>query len=154
MHPRIWGRDMWSSIHFVALGYPAREPSDDVKLSYQTYFHILGAVLPCVRCSLHYKDHLTAYPVGPSLVGRSELFRWTVDLHNAVNASVGRDGWTYEQAYAKYSDRRTSLARPGEGRRQVVEKTVTVVLSSLLLVVFLIWWFGISGPWSGTRDSR
>lgn len=135
MHPRLWGRDMWRTIHFVALGYPIREPSAEVVQSYQTFFEVLGPVLPCVKCSKHYHDHVHSHPVRPFLVGRAELFRWTVDLHNAVNASLGREGWTYEQAYEVYSDGRTHK-EPGVGS---VRKIFTVAVTITVVSLFVVW---------------
>lgn len=140
MHPRVWGRDMWRSIHYVALGYPARDPAPDTRQSYSTFFAVLGNVLPCAKCSLHYNNHITSNPLEPSLVGRAELFRWTVDLHNAVNMSLGRKQWTLEHAYEVYRDRRT-VQDPGAGDNatQIVLK-ITTMMSSLVVVFLIFWW--------------
>lgn len=137
MHPRIWGRDMWRSIHYVALGYPVRDPTSDVRASYSTFFGALGFVLPCAKCSQHYNKHIVSYPLDPSLVGRAELFRWTVDLHNAVNSSLGRKTWTYEQAYELYADRR-SVQDPTYSA--MLLKTATMVLSVLIICSLIFWW--------------
>lgn len=132
MHPHVWGRDTWRSIHFIALGYPSRA-SQEVQDTYATYFGVLGSVLPCVKCSKHYNEHLQSYPVGPSLVGRAELFRWTVDLHNAVNTSLGRSSWSYEQAFEVYAD--SQVPASGRGVR------ITTFSVSLLITVALIGWW-------------
>lgn len=135
MHPRIWGHDMWRSIHYVALGYPVREPTQDVKVSYETYFRVLGSVLPCVKCSQHYDEHFESHPVGPALVGRAELFRWTVDLHNAVSKSLGRETWTYERAYQVYVDRKSSYAT----RTYTAPTILSLTLCFLLIAAVFFW---------------
>lgn len=144
MHPRIWGRDMWRSIHYVALGYPVRDPAPEVRQSYLAFFGVLGSVLPCAKCSQHYNEHIASYPVDPSLVGRAELFRWTIDLHNAVNISLGRESWTYEHAYEIYADRRSpqdsrDRSGLGRGRVQIATKLATLTISALFVVALFLW---------------
>lgn len=134
MHPRIWGRDTWRSIHYIALGYPVHA-SPDIQRVYLAYFEALGPVLPCVKCSTHYSEHLLSYPIQPSLIGRAELFRWTVDLHNAVNASLGRQPWTYEHAFEVYADRQTSRESDHPGIR-----VATIAVPFVLVVGLSIWW--------------
>lgn len=142
MHPRIWGRDMWRSIHYVALGFPVREPSPEVRQAYMEFFVALGSVLPCVKCAKHYNEHLQSYPVESSLVGRGELFRWTVDLHNAVNSSLGRPTWSYERAYQVYADRRSPQEPSSDGQEMQVpvRRAITMIVSLLVLVGFVVWW--------------
>lgn len=133
MHPRIWGSDTWRSIHYIALGYPTGA-SPELQGVYASYFEVLGQVLPCVKCSKHYREHMDAYPIQPSLVGRMELFRWTVDLHNAVNTSIGRQPWSYEHAFQVYADRRTQ--EPG----QVGVQAIVFSLSLLVIAGLVVWW--------------
>lgn len=144
MHPRIWGRDMWRSIHYIALGYPVHNPSVDIKQSYISFFSVLGSVLPCAKCAQHYNRHLTSYPLEPSLTGRAELFRWTVDLHNGVNTSLGRKTWTYEQAYEVYADRRapqnTDSIYGQEHLTQIAVKTAILIVSSMAVAAVIMWW--------------
>lgn len=59
----------------------------------------LDQLLPCVRCSENYREHLSS-PRLPSLdsvieaaslqEGSRALFDWTVELHNLVNHSLGK----------------------------------------------------------------
>lgn len=143
MHPRIWGRDMWRTIHFVALGYPVREPDPETIKAYQAYFQVMGSVLPCARCSVHYAEYISTHPVGPSLNARSDLFRWTVDLHNDVNINLGREVWTYEHAYEVYSDRRFSTGggiNTGDEARLVIRRLATVILSLIVVISVAVLW--------------
>lgn len=101
MDPKVWGPALWSSIHRIALGYPDRPTPSDVD-AYQAFFDRLGDVLPCAACRRAYQSHVTEHlPVRPFLLGgRSELFRWTVELHNLVNREKGAAPWTVERALA------------------------------------------------------
>lgn len=133
---------MWRSIHYVALGFPSRDPSPEVRQSYLAFFEALGSVLPCVKCAKHYNEHLSSYPIVPSLVGRAELFRWTVDLHNAVNSSLGRPTWSYEQAFQVYADRRSPQEPSGTGWdvQVPVQKAISMAVSLLILAGLVVWW--------------
>lgn len=86
MDPNVWGKHMWSSIHFIALGYP-NTPSETDKKNYKQFFDNLYSVLPCHTCSEHLKQTLlSALPLHANhLVNTNTLFKWTVDLHNIVN---------------------------------------------------------------------
>lgn len=130
---------MWRSIHYIALGYPVRDPTPDVRSSYASFFGVLGYVLPCAKCSQHYNKHIVSYPLDASLTGRAELFKWTVDMHNAVNASLGRKTWTYEHAYQVYADRR-SRNLGEDSYSSVLSKAATTVLSSLIVCSLIFWW--------------
>ena len=55
MDPNIWGKHMWASIHFIALGYP-HNPSETDKNNYTAFFENLHNVLPCNTCGNHLKD--------------------------------------------------------------------------------------------------
>lgn len=152
MHPSIWGPDTWAAIHYVALGYPLSDPPAGVKVAYAAFFDALGPVLPCGLCSKHYQAHLAQHAVEPALEGRDALFRWTVDLHNTVSHSIGKQSWTYEQAYTEYSGpqnqaraRARALARSREATRGSVRSAgqvvayMTLTLSVACLVAVTIW---------------
>lgn len=105
MNPNVWGKYQWTSIHFVALGYPTASPPDDVKESYRRYFtEILPEVLPCYTCREHLKKTLVEqHPLLPQHLENSEtLFAWTVSLHNVVNARLGKKQLTLEEAKKIY----------------------------------------------------
>ena len=103
MLPDIWGKHMWFSIHFIAQDYPL-EPSQDDVISYKNFFENLWKVLPCYKCGVNYKRHLKELPIDQYLESRELLFAWTVELHNIVNAELGKPRMTLDEAKKKYSD--------------------------------------------------
>lgn len=103
MLPDIWGKHMWFSIHFIAQDYPLEPTQDDVN-SYKHFFENLWKVLPCYKCSVNYKRHLKELPIDQYLESRELLFAWTVELHNIVNAELGKPLMTLDEAKKKYSD--------------------------------------------------
>ena len=103
MGTQAWGPSMWTTLHFIALGYPAN-PSMEDQENYRTFFENLHKFVPCKFCSDHYQQHLLDLPIGPYLNTRNDLFAWTVSLHNIVNQELGKSVWTLEQAYQHYMD--------------------------------------------------
>lgn len=85
--PRIWGPTFWSVFHTVAFwvdSTPTRAQRDEI----ERYYHTFGTLLPCVACRDHYTELLRTMPVRAG--SRAELIRWTIDVHNAVNARLGK----------------------------------------------------------------
>ena len=87
--PSVWGPFFWHTIHITALSYPS-EPSYANKRAAKEFFESLGQLIPCPKCREHYQQHLQRIPISPHLDRRADLFRWTVNLHNEVNKTVGK----------------------------------------------------------------
>lgn len=103
MGTQAWGPPMWTTIHFIALGYPAN-PTLDEKSHYQTFYENLYLFIPCKMCSDHYKAHIENLPVEKYLDSRDELFSWTVKLHNKVNVDLDKKEWSLEEAHIYYQN--------------------------------------------------
>lgn len=90
LEPISWGPHVWAAIHIICLGAPEMFQGGD-HLSYFKFFDSLPYVLPCEKCREHLKRHMEKYPIDAALAGgRSTLFTWSVNLHNAVNRSIGK----------------------------------------------------------------
>jgi hypothetical protein len=76
-------------MHIVALGYP-KSPSYAQKKAAKEFYESLAFLIPCPVCREHYTKHLVKTPISPHLDRRDDLFRWTVNLHNEVNALLGK----------------------------------------------------------------
>jgi len=87
--PVVWGPLFWHTIHIVALGYPAN-PTYGHKKAAKEFYESLAFLIPCPVCREHYEKHLQKNPLTPHLDRRDDLFRWTVNLHNEVNESLGK----------------------------------------------------------------
>jgi hypothetical protein len=105
MTPEVWGKHLWFSIHFIAMAYP-RNPSYEQRENYKQFYENLWKVIPCKKCSVHYKRHLKELPLeGGStdfLENNKSLFKWTVNIHNIVNESLGKPQMTLEEAENMY----------------------------------------------------
>jgi hypothetical protein len=100
--PEIWGPFFWHTIHITALGYP-QEPSHAHKKAAKEFFESLKILIPCPICKDHYAQHLEKYPITPHLDKRSDLFRWTLLLHNEVNKTLNKPSFTEAQVIDHYS---------------------------------------------------
>jgi len=76
-------------MHIVALGYPS-EPTYAQKKAAKEFYESFAFLIPCPVCREHYETHLQKNPLTPHLDRRDDLFRWTVNVHNEVNALLGK----------------------------------------------------------------
>ena len=99
--PSVWGPFFWHTIHITAIGYP-KDPSYAHKKAAKEFFESLGQLIPCSICREHYMTHLQKMPISPHLDRRDDLFRWTVNLHNEVNESLGKPRVTEAESLLYY----------------------------------------------------
>lgn len=93
--PEFWGKHGWHFIHSIALAYPD-EPTEEQKSNYMAFFKTLGDVLPCPICGYHFKENMAKMP--PKLDNKTDLFYWTVDMHNEVNKENDKKVLNYQEA--------------------------------------------------------
>ena len=89
--PTTWGPGLWKVMHLAALVYPVR-PTEADRRATKSFFLSLQFVIPCWGCRQGYIDllHGKLQLTDAALRSRDALFRWTVALHNAVNAKLGK----------------------------------------------------------------
>lgn len=136
MHPNVWGKHFWYTIHLAALGAPER-PSFAERQDYETFYRDLYRILPCAKCSQHYRQHFKKNPVDAS--SRAALFSWTVDIHNAVNKMLGKPVWTLQHATLHYEKMiQSGSAREDDASSAFLWKALLISLI-ILFIVYLIW---------------
>ena len=99
--PSVWGPFFWHTIHITALGY-SNEPNYAQKRAAKDFFEALEHLIPCPVCRSHYAKHIQHFPISPHLDKRVDLFRWTVNLHNEVNKSIGKPTMTENEVVYYY----------------------------------------------------
>jgi hypothetical protein len=149
--PSCWGSALWHSIHSIAFVY---DPSMN-RQKYYDFFANLGYVLPCEECRLHYNQHFNRDKLINALESNEGLFRWTYDLHNAVNKGTGvpESKWpSYETVKIRYNNYTASCSTmPGTCGANLSNKKIKVVeefgnhsdntiycLKSLIVVLFIL----------------
>jgi len=121
----LWGSEGWHFIHFICLNYPD-QPTEADKREYKKFFELLPIVMPCPPCGFHFEENLTKHPI--RLDSKKELFEWSIDMHNEVNAMNEKKILSYEEAYNeiwKNTKRRVDL------EAQVLGSELTLLLSKI-----------------------
>ena len=62
MDPKIWGPNIWYTLHIISLYYPTN-PTEFQKRAYHDFFINLKEVLPCSKCKDHYTKYVSEYPI-------------------------------------------------------------------------------------------
>ena len=101
MEPTVWGPKLWFIMHTFALNY-STNPTDGEKAAMAEFFNNLKYTIPCNKCRIHYTEHLSKNPVENHLGNRDALFKFTVDIHNEVNKTIGKRMFSYEEALDLY----------------------------------------------------
>ncbi len=101
--PSQWGSSVWSTLHWIAAGYPTH-PTQADQAAYKTLFQTVQQTLPCLECREHFQALLAEMPVDPFLISGKQLRQWVTSLHNAVNARLSDQpqAWSLEQVDRKY----------------------------------------------------
>lgn len=107
MAPRIreWGSAGWRFLHSVTFAYPLA-PTADERARMLAFLRALGDVLPCAACRAHYAAYVAAHTrrgaASAVLASREALATFVVELHNDVNARLGRNRRDYEAVRYEY----------------------------------------------------
>jgi len=122
---KIWGKDGWRFIHYVAITYVPYK-----KEEYLKFFNNLPEILPCPICGSHFKENMEKHP--PKMGNAKELFNWTVDMHNFVNQMNGKKTISYDEAY-KELFKEKNLIKFSDFTKGLLLSTTTTAL----LLIFL-----------------
>lgn len=111
MKTSVWGPSAWRFLHAVTFAYP-EEPNADQQQAALELFHSLRFMIPCGDCCGHYCSEIRSSP--PQVKSRDALSRWLVDLHNRVNARLGKSQYVYEAARKEYLAEESQCLLPSE----------------------------------------
>lgn len=92
---------MWRIMHIVAMGYPVN-PRPEHKKAYREFFMSLATVLPCGKCAAGFAKIAAMYPIDDALSNGTDLFNWTVVVHNEVAKKLGQPAMTPEFVRSEY----------------------------------------------------
>jgi hypothetical protein len=101
MNQNIWGSSLWFSLHTITMNYP-NIPTYVDKQDYKNFFISLQYVIPCSVCRKNYQRHLKELPIENALESRQKLVYWLIDIHNLVNAEIGKKIMSYKNVIKKY----------------------------------------------------
>ena len=110
-NPKRWGTRAWNRFHRKALSYPKYPCQCDIDSIYEFYTVKFLEYIDCGNCRNDYIRNINSHPL--RYASRSELFAWTVDIHNIVNAKLNKPQLSYEQAYQNWSEYNSSGSYTG-----------------------------------------
>ncbi len=141
--PSVWGPQFWNVMHLVALGYPSA-PTESDRGQYKQFYETFGHVVPCRKCRVAYQEHVKALPLTMQVLNTPDsLFAWTVQVHNAVNASTGKPStWTAEQAKAYYLSGRYNKCITSFNTSPTEEWRLLLIMMigfNVIVATYLLW---------------
>lgn len=95
-----WGNSLWFIIHVSAL-YGTGDMYDIFE-NYKAMLSCLQYLLPCPKCRQHLIDNLSLIDIDSCASDRLALFRCSWQLHNIVNASLGKTQPSLQEAISYY----------------------------------------------------
>lgn len=135
INPKIWGRDMWNSMYFIAFSYPDN-PTQQDKINYRNYFEALSKVLPCETCRYHYSKLLNTYLLTDLVLeSRENLIKWLLNVNNDVNRRVNKPDITYDKIMKRYNN--IFHKKKSQSNVVIINIILLIVLIILLLTYML-----------------
>ena len=119
--PEIWGPNLWGTLHLLCLAGTITP----------NFVQEFAKVIPCPMCAGHFAEVLKENPL-PDSDDPLVLFRWSVHVHNLVNARIGKPILEPEQAMARW----VSIKTPSFSS-QFDFKIVIIILLWVALVFML-----------------
>jgi hypothetical protein len=107
MGPEIWGPFFWTTMHIVSLGYNP-QPTPKEQQAAIKFYESLAYTIPCPVCREHYSHFLEKMPIAQAVGSRDDLVLWVFNVHNNVNAQLGKPEITFEQ----YIQTMKNLSKP------------------------------------------
>ncbi|ORX46357.1 FAD-linked sulfhydryl oxidase ALR-like protein [Piromyces finnis] len=81
------GRATWTYLHSVAAYYPEK-PTRKQQKDMQSFLRIFSEFYPCKPCAKYLVKEINEHP--PQVETKSALSTWVCQLHNEVNARLGK----------------------------------------------------------------
>jgi hypothetical protein len=135
MDPTIWGPKLWFFIHTIALNFP-ENPTFEQKKYYESFFENLKYIIPCDKCRLHYTQRQNINPVSKYLTDPNALFKYTIDLHNEVNKSLGKRIYSYEEVSNLYKNHYNNPYKFNNIRDKIFNtKNLAIVIVIIMLIL-------------------
>lgn len=105
-NPTVWGPKLWFVLHTGAMNYPDN-PSETYKKRMKWFLMGLPVILSCDKCMDHAYAYINSRESLDKIVSsRTELFKFFVDMHNAVNVRNNKPVMSYAEAYRLYDSRK------------------------------------------------
>jgi hypothetical protein len=133
-------RILWEYIHAESfhIQYTEEDPEGSGRRAgFALLLQALSQEMRCDACRAHLAAYLQAHPIGP----QTDLARYAVDLHNAVNRRQGKREIPFEVASEYYLSGNENALCPALGRCALPPMQpchVGLVIGAVVLIVLVI----------------
>lgn len=100
---RIRNNFYWYNLHYFFKNFYPADPTEADKNQVRKLFtYMMGRGILCPKCRRHFTNYIKANPYEKLLNSSEELFKYTINLHNNVNARNYKRKFTLEEANKMY----------------------------------------------------
>ncbi len=89
IHSKVWGQYLWRTLHTITYTFDPKMPTA-LREKYIKFFHVLKDFIPCPICRAHYTKRCELNPPERNMKTTDTLVSWLNNLHNEVNAGLGK----------------------------------------------------------------
>ena len=89
IHSKVWGQYLWRTLHTISYTFDPKMPTA-LREKYVKFFHVLKDFIPCPICRAHYTKRCESNPPERNMKTTDALISWLNNLHNEVNAGLGK----------------------------------------------------------------
>ena len=138
MNPDIWGPHAWFLLYSVALAYP-EEPTKEDKTNYFNFYMSLQDVLPCLKCRVHYSQHIKNIPLTDDILNNKlSLFKWVHTIQSAVKESQGKKPYTLSSTIEYFNKSySTNKELYKDMKKWYILVPIILIIIGILGIVFL-----------------
>jgi hypothetical protein len=101
--PRVFGPDMWATLHRISVNYP-KNPNKITRKNAIRFIKSLPYMIPCTHCGCHFSNFTKEHNLKHVSKNRYNITSFFVNAHNNVSKHTNPNNkpWTTEQAMKKY----------------------------------------------------
>lgn len=139
---KAWGPLFWQLGHLVSFAYPLASPTAQQREQTARFYESLASVVPCDECKTDYAAILANDSVRPHLDGRESLSRWFYNVHNKVNAKLGKPiSLSYDEVKQRYLSCQSQEQEVKSCKKSLGGQRIFTVILAIGLALLLVYFF-------------
>lgn len=155
--PETWGPHVWKVIHIFTTNYPD-VPTEEEKQSCIQFFTALGDMLPCSKCTTHYKEYLNEHyqEFIKSVDNPTALSEFFFMFHEQVNRRLNKKPLPLEKEklFSKYETSKSQVCLSScSEERQKLKKRMTWIVLFYATIGFLFSFYKLRKSSSSSSSS-
>ena len=108
--PRVFGPELWRSLHRIAQNYP-NNPSKDTQKHAVAFLDAIPYMIPCSHCGCDFLLYLEENNLNEVCSSKEKLIEFLVNAHNRVSQHLdpNKKQWTVKEANKAYSKEKVCI---------------------------------------------